>query len=149
METPLNTSKVLAPTPNLHRLSQAALCIALAGLTGCATTPQPPEHVVRQLATQRWQAILSNQHNRAYEFTNPAYRALRTKEQYVQSKQANSVKWTSAEVVRVTCQSNTCQVAIKTSSQIKMPTFFKGPLVSGLDETWIYEHYRWWKLEKL
>jgi hypothetical protein len=92
---------------------------------------------------------LANQHERAYEFTNPAYRKLRTREQFVQTSQATSVKWTAAEVVRVECQALKCQVAVKTTSQLRMPTFFKGPLISGLDETWVFEDRRWWKLEKL
>lgn len=133
-----------------HRWHVVGLCAAaLLALAGCATTTQSPEETVRQLATQRWQAVLAEQFDRAYEFTNPAYRKLKTKEQYIAASRAAAVKWTSAEVVRVECEAQKCQVAIQTTSQLRMPSFYKAPLASGLDETWVLEDNRWWKLEKL
>jgi hypothetical protein len=128
----------------------ATACLVVCFTAGCAAlSPVAPEDAVRKLATQRWQALLAGKYDQAYEMLNPAYRKLKSKEQYAFATAAGSVRWKSAEVVRVDCEPQKCTVAIKTVSQIRMPTFYKAPLVSGLDEVWIFEEGQWWKLEKL
>jgi hypothetical protein len=141
-ERPLAVSKRFAKL--------AATCIVSCVTAGCAIlSPVPPEDTVRKLATQRWQALLAGKYDQAYEMLNPAYRKLKSKEQYAIATAAGSVRWKSAEVVRVDCEPKKCVVTIKAVSEIRMPTFFKAPLVSGLDEVWIFEEGQWWKLEKL
>ena len=128
----------------------AMSCLVVCVAAGCASlSPAPPEETVRKLATQRWQALLAGKYDQAYEFLNPAYRKLKPKEQYAFATGAASVKWKSAEVVRVVCEPKKCNVVIQVVSQIRMPTFYKAPLVSGFDEVWILEEGQWWKLEKL
>jgi hypothetical protein len=81
--------------------------------------------------------------------TVPSFRKLKTKENFTIGMMATSVKWQSAEVIKVSCETQACKVTVKTVSQIMMPTRFKGPLVSAQDETWIFEDGQWWKLESL
>ncbi len=130
----------------LKILTAGALASVLAG---CASLQPLPEDVVRKLATQRWQAVLSGKYDQSYELLSPAYRKLKTKEQYTVALLLASVQWKSAEVVRVECEAIKCVVTVKVVSQIRMPTFYKAPLVSGLEETWVKEDGQWWKLEKL
>lgn len=123
--------------------------LALSAITGCASLQSTPQDKVRQLANQRWQYIVEGKFDKAYEMTVPSFRKLKTKENYAIAMMTASVKWQSGEVVKVECETQSCKVTVKAVSQIMMPTRFKGPLVSGLDETWIFEDGQWWKLETL
>ena len=129
----------------------ALMCAALATsvISGCASMNATPQDTVRQLATQRWQHIIEGKFDKAYEMTVPSFRKLKTKENFTIGMMATSVKWQSAEVIKVSCETQACKVTVKTVSQIMMPTRFKGPLVSAQDETWIFEDGQWWKLETL
>ena len=132
-----------------------ALCgvmVVLAALTigGCATVKtEPPELQVRQLATQRWQALLAGSFDKAYEFATPAYRLLHNSDTYRTKRQATPVKWVSAEVHSVECQEAKCAVKIHLQSKPIVPFVFKGVIDSGIDETWVLEDGRWWMLESL
>ena len=123
--------------------------LALSAITGCASLQSTPQDKVRQLANQRWQYLVEGKFDKAYEMTVPSFRKLKTKENYTIAMMTASVKWQSGEVVKVECETQSCKVTVKAVSQIMMPTRFKGPLVSGLDETWIFEDGQWWKLETL
>jgi len=145
-------SRDMTPTLFSHAKRLAALLCAAATLltfSGCASLQSTPQDTVRQLATQRWQHIVDGKFDKAYEMTVPSYRKLKTKENYTIAMMTASVKWQSGEVVKVDCETQTCKVTVKAVSQIVMPTRFKGPLVSGLDETWVFEDGHWWKLETL
>ena len=131
--------------------AKAAGCAAMAllALGGCASLQETPQDTVRKLANQRWQYVIEGKFDKAYEMTAPSFRKLKTKENFTIAMMTASAKWQSAEVIRVKCETQTCKVSVKTVSQIMMPTRFKGPLVSGVDETWIFEEGQWWKLETL
>ncbi len=139
--------------PSFSQLQRAliAACAALAVLAigGCASLQEAPQETVRKLASQRWQYVIEGKFDKAYEMTVPSFRKLKTKENFTIGMMATSVKWQSAEVIKVNCETQTCKVTVKTASQIMMPTRYKGPLVSGLDETWIFEDGQWWKAETL
>lgn len=124
---------------------------AATALVGCAglTSSAPPEQVVRQLATQRWQALLSRNFDKAYEFSVPSYRALRNAEYYKRNREATPVKWISAEVFGVECEAIKCVVRIKLESKPIVPFNFPGNIVGGIDETWVLEGGKWWMFETL
>lgn len=126
--------------------------VVLAALVmgGCVTVkPEAPELQVRQLATQRWQALLASDFDKAYAMSTPAYRLIHTPEAYKSKKQATPVKWVAAEVFRVECQESSCIATIKIQSKPVIPVAFKGVIESGIDETWVKEDGRWWMHEAL
>lgn len=126
-----------------------AVLVALA-VSGCAAVkPEPPELQVRKLATQRWQALLAGNFDKAYEFATPAYRLIHTADAYRAKRQATPVKWVSAEVHSVACQEVKCDVKIHIQSKPMVPTMFKGVIDSGVDEVWVMEDGQWWMLEGL
>lgn len=118
-------------------------------LSGCATPAANPQEAVRKLAQQRWDHVLAGKYDKSYDMLVPSYRKLKSLDHYNTAARSAPVKWKSAEVVRVECDTKTCKVVVKVVSQLIMPTFYKGPLVSGLDETWVFEDGQWWKLETL
>jgi hypothetical protein len=141
------THKLFVYAKRYSALLSAAM--ALTVVTGCASLQSTPQDKVRQLANQRWQYIVEGKFDKAYEMTVPSFRKLKTKENYTVTMLTANVKWQSGEVIKVECETQTCKVTIKAASQIMLPTRFKGPLVSGLDETWVFEEGQWWKLETL
>lgn len=128
----------------------AVVVMAALILGGCATVkPEPPELQVRQLATQRWQALLAGDFDKAYAMSTPAYRLIHTPEAYKAKKQATPVKWLAAEVFRVECQKSSCTAIIKIQSKPVVPFAFKGVIESGVEETWVNENGHWWMHEAL
>lgn len=145
-----NVSQTLAPQGGVRTgMAWGMALSALLWLSGCATTPTNPQEAVRQLAQQRWQHVLAGKYDKSYDMLVPSYRKLKSQDHYTTAARSAPVKWKSAEVVRVECEANTCKVVVKVVSQLAVPTFYKGPLESGLDETWVLEDGQWWKLETL
>lgn len=134
-----------------HPFKSSVAALLAASLSACVglTPPQPPELAVRQLATQRWQALLTQDFNNAYTFTTPSYRQLHDADTYKKNHQGGPVKWLSAKVLRVQCEPEKCNVRIELETQPITPFGFKGTIRSGLDETWIFENGKWWMLETL
>lgn len=129
---------------------RALVVLAALAVGGCATVkPEPPELQVRQLATQRWQALLAGDFDKAYAMSTPAYRLIHAPEAYKAKKQATPVKWLAAEVFRVECQETSCVATIKIQSKPVLPIAFKGVIESGIDETWVNENGHWWMHEAL
>ena len=132
-----------------RRLALATLGLISLAVVGCASLQPAPEETVRKLATQRWQALLAGKFDQAYEFATPAFRKLRTVDFYRTNRSAVPVKWVSAEVLRVDCQSTRCTVLVKLVSQPRIPTFSKHTLETGLEEVWLLEDGQWSMHEKL
>ncbi len=128
-----------------------AACLLSMALAGCAGlgAAAAPELVVRQLATQRWQALLAQDFNQAYAFASPAYRQIHTPDYYRSQRQQTPVKWIAAEVLRVDCAGEKCTVRIQLESKPVVPFPFRGTITSGIDETWVLENQQWWMLEPL
>lgn len=131
---------------------QAVPVLLLAtALVGCAGlySAAAPELQVRRLATQRWQALMSKDFDRAYEFAVPAYRQIRSAEYYRNKRLITPVKWLAAEVLRVDCEPAKCTVRIKLESKPMVPPQFVGNLITAMDETWVFEDGQWWMFETL
>ena len=134
----------------LKRLCMGASAVLTAVmLASCASWQPSPQDQVRQRATQHWQALLAGQYDRAYEFNTPAFRKLRSLDFYRTNRSAVPVKWISAEVLRVECETQRCVTRIKLTSRPNMPGFNKMTLETGIDEIWILEGGQWWLFEKL
>ncbi len=131
-----------------HLFATLAAAVLMAA---CATTAPPaPEQAVRELATQRWQALLAKDHGRAYQMAAPSYRKLKTEAQYTLRIQQVPVRWEKATVLRVECTSaERCVAKIELHSTPIAPFAPKVPIVGVLDEVWVKEDARWWMFEPL
>ena len=131
----------------------SAIVMGVLAVAGCAglqsDTDEPPELVVRKLSTQRWQALLARDFDKAYSFSTPGYRKLRSLEYFKTNRQGAPVKWLSAEILRVECEKERCKTVVQVESKPTLPFPFRGNITSGLDEVWVFEEQRWWVLESL
>ena len=79
------------------RKSALGAVLAAGLLAGCASlAPAPPEEQVRARATERWQALVAYQMDKAYAFTTPAYRAVASPARD-RSRYGNAAQWRSEE----------------------------------------------------
>jgi hypothetical protein len=141
---------------NKHAVgARRTVFVAVAVLTtllvsGCAGlgSSEPPELIVRKLATQRWQALLARDFDKAYAFAAPGYRKIHSLEYYRSNRQP-PVRWLSAEIMRVECVQDRCKVMVELDSKPTIPFAFRGNIKSGIEEVWVFEDRRWWMLEAL
>lgn len=112
-------------------------------------TPKDPQTQVRQLATERWQALLAKKWDVAYQYTTPGFRKVRTLDEYRVRVSSVPVRWESAEVLRADCEAERCVVRIKLNTRPLLPPFNKTPIESGIDEIWVQQDGRWWIHERL
>lgn len=126
-----------------------SMALMVTGCAGFSGNSEPPELVVRQLATQRWQALLARDFDKAYSFAVPGYRKIKSLEYYKANRQGAPVKWLSAEVLRVECEAERCKVVVQLESKATLPFSYRGNISSGIDEVWVLENRRWWMLETL
>lgn len=147
----MSTMETLTPINSRRALVQrhpAALLIAIClTLSGCASLLPDPSSKVRQLATERWQALLAGQYERAYEMAAPAYRKAKSLDYYRLNIQGVPVKWKSAQVLRADCEEKRCKVGIRLVSELRIPGRYRGDLETSLEETWVLEDGHWWMLE--
>ena len=88
-----------------------ALCCSLLLLSACATTQRPADSVEKR-AVARWNAVLSNDFDAAYEFLSPGYRSSISNLQYQRSLLLKRIKWNEASYVESDCTETTCKVKI-------------------------------------
>ncbi len=122
--------------------------IVASSLTACANlVPQTPEKQVEKRATEYWKARLEGRFNSAYALISPAYRSVRSADDYKTRFGGGSVK--SAEVVRVTCEPQKCVVKVKLVAGVAVPGLNLGELATHVDEVWLLEDGSWWRYEEL
>jgi hypothetical protein len=119
---------------------------ALAGITvlaGCAglSKPKDPETIVAERSLAYWQARLDGNVAKAYGFTTPAYRSLKSEEQFRRAYgMAPSVE--NLEPGQVRCEADRCEFNMKFTAQLPM---LKGTGVPmGMKEVWVREDGQWW-----
>ena len=91
-----------------RRLGAIAITLGTLALAGCAVfTPATPEQIVAKRASDYWQARIAGKYEKAYELSTPAYRKLKTAEQFrVQFGPGVNVQ--AAEVASVVCEPQKC-----------------------------------------
>lgn len=147
--TPQTNMHLHTPKRFFNFLVLGALLAGSMALSGCAALKPDPQLQVRQLATQRWQALLAGKFDQAYEFAVPSFRKIRSLDYYRVNLASVPVRWLSAEVIRVDCEALRCTARIKLTSEPRVPNFRGTKLETGLDEVWVQENGQWWVVEKI
>lgn len=132
-------------TPFKSALKWAAAAMAVATLAGCAAlAPAKPEEIVSKRVAEYWTARAKGDSAEAYAYTTPAYRQLRTAEQFRQQAggAGNGIK--SGEAVRVNCSEDRCEVRVKMMATPAIPGVNLGTIPIYVDEVWLLEGGQWW-----
>lgn len=125
----------------------AALLLALLVVvsSGCASGGfgnKTPEEVVAARAQAWVDALLANDHKRAYEYTSPNYRRFASAGRYY-SRVAGISQWNSAVVDSVTCEADACTVMFWIEYEVPMqkltvkrPREYRWTLIDG--QWWLF-----------
>jgi hypothetical protein len=83
-------------------------------LSACASAPQPAKQSVEQRAEARWQHLIDDNWNAAYEYLTPGVRDLTTREAFRDSLRLSKVRWNSVRVGKVDCPAeDRCRVTVQ------------------------------------
>lgn len=128
-----------------------AWVVALSSLMlfGCATTPVlTTEEIVQQRAQARWDALISEDYDSAYEYLTEGFRSTQSLNNYRFGIQTQRVSWKSAEVTGVECELELCRVSVSIEYSIHQPV----PGVTDWNSTrkvfenWIRSDSGWYHL---
>ena len=131
-----------------RRLGAIAITLGTLALAGCAVfTPATPEQIVAKRASDYWQARIAGKYEKAYELSTPAYRKLKTAEQFrVQFGPGVNVQ--AAEVASVDCEPQKCTAKMKISATPALMGLKLGTIPMYMDEIWLLEDGQWWHYQE-
>lgn len=137
---------ISAPTASRLRVARRCglLAVAALALAGCAAlTPRTPEEIVAQRVEERWDALIKGDFDKAWTYTQPAYRAIVKQADYRKSFGVAG-QWRGVQVHGVECEAERCTARIRLTTRVLTPPF-QGQEVAGvIDETWVREDGNWW-----
>ena len=140
-------------TTSLHasrrplQLLVAASVVVL--LSACATMGGKPEDVVAQRAQAYWNARIKGDSAAAYAMVNSGYRKLYTLDDFKRQYAATSAR--EAEVKKVECDTDKCNVSTRMEVQPPMPASNLSAMAAKKpftietysDSTWLLEDGQW------
>lgn len=127
-----------------------ALALSMLFVAGCAfLPPSTPEGAVEARASEYWKARIASDYQKAWELSTPAYRSLKTKEQFRMQFGAGATI-EAAAVHKVTCDSGEkCTARMKLSAKPALMGMNVGTIETYVDETWLLEDGKWWRHQDL
>lgn len=119
--------------------------LASLALSACATLGSgTPQEQVSQRANQRWQALISADFTRAYNFNAPGYRAVISPEEH-RATVGSAVAWVGAEAIKVDCpEANKCTATVRIDFKPLVGGRYGDKINTHIDETWLFEDGQWW-----
>lgn len=134
-----------------RRLGAAAIALSAAMLVaGCASLgASTPEEIVGQRAAEYWKARIAGQYEKAWALSTPAYRSIKTAEQFRMQFGAGTMAQ-AAVPHSVTCESGEkCTVRMKLSAKPPIIGMNLDTIDTYVDEAWLLEDGRWWRHQDL
>lgn len=131
-----------------RRLGAIALTLGTLALAGCAAfAPSTPEQTVQKRATEYWQARITGKFEKAYAMSTPAYRQLKTVDQF-RTQFGPGVSVQGAEVVNVVCEPQKCTARVKLIAQPLLAVAKLGTIPVYIDDIWLLESGQWWHYQE-
>lgn len=132
-----------------YRSGACAVAMGALLLAGCASfAPATPEQMVQQRATAYWQARITGQVDKAYALSTPSYRQLRTEAQF-KTQFGSSLSIESAEIKKIDCEIDKCNVQLRMSVKPQLPGVKLGAINTYVNELWLLEAGEWWRYQEM
>lgn len=132
-----------------HPLAALVLVFSTVTLSGCAIfTPSTPEKIVEKRATEYWNARIAGQYEKVYALSAPSYRKLRTEPQF-KTKFGSSASIERAEVSKIECSTDKCNVQLKVGVKPAIPGVKLGTIDTFVNEIWLMEDGKWWHYQEI
>ena len=141
-------------THSLSLIRRRAALVGLAAtgallLAGCsALPPTTAEAIVAQRAEQRWAAMIDGDLEKAWEFTQPGYRAIVKQKDY-RKRFGAAGQWKSVQIHGVQCEPERCTVKLRLTSLVMVPPRINREVIGYLDEIWVRDESQWWYYQAL
>ena len=141
-------------THSLSLIRRRAALVGLAAtgallLAGCsALPPSTAEAIVAQRAEQRWAALIDGDLEKAWEFTQPGYRAIVKQKDY-RKRFGAAGQWKSVQIHGVQCEPERCTVKLRLTSLVMVPPRINREVIGYLDEIWVRDEGQWWYYQAL
>ncbi len=141
-------------THSLSLIRRRAALVGLAAtgallLAGCsALPPTTAEAIVAQRAEQRWAAMIDGDLEKAWEFTQPGYRAIVKQKDY-RKRFGAAGQWKSVQIHGVQCEPERCTVKLRLTSLVMVPPRINREVIGYLDEIWVRDEGQWWYYQAL
>jgi hypothetical protein len=137
-------------TESTHMTPRLVLAAALALVAaGCGEqTPPGPEDVVAERAQARWDALVGEEFERAWEYYTPGFREQLPAGDFALDMSRRPIDWVGAEVMGVDCAADdpTCTVRVRVEYKAPLPVPGATDVrsESGTEETWVQLDGQWW-----
>ena len=123
--------------------AMASVVIAVAGCAGLGgiskdASPDEKRAAVTERVNARWAALMKGDMDTAYSFFSPASRQLLSLGTYKQ--QARGSGFRKAEVTKVDCQPEICDVTVLVTLDHRLMPGLQSPV----NETWVLENGKYW-----
>jgi len=124
------------------------LTILIALLSGCAETVDD----IDGKAVARWNALINNDYEKAYQYIAPSYRELEnlvTYQMRIQKAQLN-IQWNEVEFLGKECGEDSCVVNmnIHYTYQFSRRAFGEASAATKVEENWIKDGGSWYYMPK-
>jgi hypothetical protein len=124
------------------------LAVLVTLLSACAETVDD----IDAKAVARWQALIDNDYEKAYQYIAPSYRELEnlmTYQMRIQKAQLN-IQWNDVEFLDKECNEESCNVKlnINYTYQFSRRAFGEATAGTRIEESWIKDGGTWYYLPK-
>ena len=125
------------------------LCCSLLLLSACTSTMKSGANIESR-AMGRWDALLSEDVETAYEYLSPGYRSSVSLTQYHRSLLLSKVKWTGAGYIESDCEETVCNVKISLDFTIygALPGVKSFESKQTIEESWVLVNGSWYLVPK-
>jgi hypothetical protein len=105
---------------------------------------------IEERAIGRWDALLSENVESAYEYLSPGYRSSVSLTQYHRSLLLNKVRWTGAKYIESDCEETVCNVKISLDFTIygAVPGVKSFESKQTIKESWVQVNGSWYLVPK-
>jgi len=119
--------------------------VAFLLFSACAAT-RPAEQVAEERAMARWNALLSDDIDVAYEYLSPGYRSSVSSKNYQRSLLLKKVKWNDAKYIESECVETTCKVKISLNYTVfgGVPGLKSFDGTQTIEESWVLVDGNWY-----
>ena len=134
---------------NMYRRGALLLAtLALLALSACATTPSGDDKRVTDRAQERWDAVVNDQLEEAYEYYSPGYRSATSLIDFGTEMRLRKLRYISAEYLDHECEQSRCTVRFMIGYRVfaPVPGLIQYDGQQMVEDTWVRTSGEWWYL---
>lgn len=140
------TDLIESLSPMKTTMLKLAMVALIVMISACAGTPAAPTETLEQRVQGRWDVLLSDDLEAAYQYFSPGMRETVRYQDFVRKMASRTVRWTGASFQEVTsCDVDVCKVKTLVRYEVRAPAG-AGTINSSkvMHENWIRSDGQWY-----